>query len=241
MPLNPLLREVFNTITFHNLLRPGEAVVVDCRGDAAGVALLYALAGLESDYGFPLRLTAVHMLDPFAEGECDGEEGARAAEEAARGLGVRFCPLRLPADGSGAERWGARAAVLVRTAEEEGATAVAFADCADDRAEEVLAAILSGRIARTTLAGSPVREPFDAQRGIFAVRPFHRLRREMFESFLRAKGFDPSLLPPPPVRSDFHRRLRHELLPLLESRYNPRIREALLRLADSAAGPPPET
>lgn len=121
----------------------------------------------------------------------------------------------------------ARYGFFRETAARTGAEAVATAHTADDQAETVLLKLLrgagprglSGIAPRATVLGVPV------------VRPFLGVTRRDIEAALRAAGErwredrtnrDTRLL---------RNRVRHELLPLLETRYNPRIRDVLNRTA----------
>jgi len=235
-----LVRAVLNAVTFHDLLRPGDRVVVHCRGDAAGTALVHALADLDATFGFPLSLTLIHVTEPFSSEPTDTEAAAQVVARlaAARRTAVRLDRLdALPSDGANAT--DRRRALLACATAEAGARAVAEATCADDRAEAALAAILEGITSPAGLAGPPVKEPLPGAPGTFVVRPFWRVRRTEIEQDLRARGIDPGSLPAPPTNGRMRGRIRDELLPLLERRYNPRVRAALLRLADSARDAPP--
>jgi tRNA(Ile)-lysidine synthase len=124
-----------------------------------------------------------------------------------------------------------RYAFLRRVREEEKATAIAVAHTRDDQAETLLLRLLRGSGA-TGLAGMRVRTGD-------VVRPLLGVSREEVIAHLRGRGLDwredPSNADPAHRRN----RVRHELLPYLEVRFNPRIREALARtaaiLADEAA------
>jgi len=119
----------------------------------------------------------------------------------------------------------ARYSFLVRTARKVGADRLATAHTADDQAETVLLKLvrgagrggLSGMDGLTRVAGIPV------------VRPLLSMRRTDIEAFLRVRNIswrdDISNLDMAFLRN----RIRHELLPLLERDYNPKVRQALLR------------
>jgi tRNA(Ile)-lysidine synthase len=120
-----------------------------------------------------------------------------------------------------------RYAFLRRVREEERASAIAVAHTRDDQAETLLLRLLRGAGA-TGLAG------MRARRGDI-VRPLLAVSREEVLAHLRERGLpwreDPS-------NADLaHRRnrVRHELLPYLEARFNPRLRETLARTASILA------
>jgi tRNA(Ile)-lysidine synthase len=212
----------------------GGALVVGLSGGADSVALTDALASLRRRRGF--RLVAAHLdhglrpdsaadavfcadlcrrLDvPFRRGEADVR--ARAARE--RG-------------GLEQAARGERYAFLRRVREEEGAASIAVAHTRDDQAETLLLRLLRGAGA-TGLAGMRARKGD-------LLRPLLAVSRQEVLSHLRERGLawreDPSNADPAHRRN----RVRGELLPYLEERFNPRIRATLARtaalLADEAA------
>ncbi len=109
---------------------------------------------------------------------------------------------------------------------------VAVAHTADDQAETILHHVLRGT-GLAGLRGMP-RERVLTD-GVRLVRPLLDVRRNEIERFLKELGQD--------FRQDrtnddvslTRNFLRHELLPLLERRINPQVREHLLRLAIQAA------
>jgi tRNA(Ile)-lysidine synthase len=108
---------------------------------------------------------------------------------------------------------------------------IAVGHTADDQAETVLLRIARGT-SITGLAGIPYATK---QGGVMFVRPLRDMTRREIVSFLKSRKQvwreDES------NATDFARRnrVRHEILPLLERRLNPGVRQALLRLADIAA------
>jgi len=126
----------------------------------------------------------------------------------------------------------ARYGFLVATARDVGTRYVAVAHTADDQAETVLHHILRGT-GLAGLAGMPRARELSP--GIALMRPMLALRRSEVLAYLAELE--------QPFREDSsnqdrgytRNRLRHELLPQLAAEYNPRIAEALLRLAGLAA------
>ncbi len=95
----------------------------------------------------------------------------------------------------------------------------------DDNAEQILMALLRGAGPRGLSGIAPVREKY-------IIRPLINARRSQIEAFVATEGItivlDESNDDPRFVRN----RIRHHLLPLLASHYNPRIKEHLNRLTD---------
>ncbi|HFQ90293.1 MAG TPA: tRNA lysidine(34) synthetase TilS, partial [Desulfobulbus sp.] len=98
---------------------------------------------------------------------------------------------------------------------------------ADDQAEEILIRLIRGS-GRSGLSGM---RPVSGR----VVRPLLGVGRERILAYLRDRGIafclDPSNRDPRFLRN----RVRHELLPLLEERFDPGIRKALLKTAASLA------
>lgn len=204
----------------------GQTLVAGLSGGADSVALADVLAGLGRRRGF--RVVAAH-LDHGLRPESGGD-AAFCAELAGR-LGV---PIRLGRadvralarrDKGGIEEAARREryAFLRSIKEEEGAAAIAVAHTRDDQAETMLLRLLRG-------AGSTGLASMRPRAGD-VVRPLLGAARREVLAHLLARGLpwreDPTNADPAFPRN----RLRHELIPYLESRFNPRIREALAREA----------
>jgi tRNA(Ile)-lysidine synthase len=108
---------------------------------------------------------------------------------------------------------------------------VAVAHTADDQVETVLHRILRGT-GLEGLAGMPANRPLSPS--IALVRPLLRVRRADVLEYLHDIGqafrVDESNASARWTRN----RLRHEMLPVLRERFNPRVDDALLRLAEQA-------
>lgn len=120
---------------------------------------------------------------------------------------------------------------LLRTANQFEAAFVVTAHTADDLAETVLFHTLRGTGLRG-LRGIPARRRLSES--VVLVRPFLGISRTDIERYLAAVGqvylTDPSNADPAFTRNF----LRREILPRLRETVNPRLDEALLRLAQQA-------
>jgi tRNA(Ile)-lysidine synthase len=128
----------------------------------------------------------------------------------------------------------ARYDFLAATAEARGIATVAVGHTLDDQAETVLMHILRGS-GLTGLGGMHPRSrwPSAGHEGLSVVRPLLALRREDTEAYCRAAGWQP-LEDVSNRSSEFLRnRVRRDLMPELRG-YNPKVEEALARLADAA-------
>jgi tRNA(Ile)-lysidine synthase len=208
----------------------GERLVVGLSGGADSVALTAALAGLRRRRGF--ELVAAHLDHGLRPGSADDAAFCHAL---CASLGV---PLR---GGSGRVRARAlrekggleqaarreRYSFLRRVKQDEAAVAIAVAHTQDDQAETLLLRLLRGA-GSTGLAGMRPRSG-DLLRPLLGVS-----RREVL-AYLEERGLawreDPSNADTSLTRN----RVRLELLPYLEERFNPRVRPALARTADLLA------
>ena len=244
----------------HRLWEPGGRVLVGVSGGADSTCLLLTLAALRSSLRFELhaayfdhrlrgpraaareerfvRNLTEALAVPLRCGAGDVRAHARpdrlggrrrSLEEAARELRYRF---------------------LAAAAREAGCGAVAVGHSRDDQAETVLLHLLRGSGLRGLAAMAPsapwpVPVPCPPGRrgeaGLTScaeaprlVRPLLGLSREDTEGCCREAGLTPLRDPSNRSRSYLRNRIRRELLPLLR-RYNPRIDDALLRLASAAS------
>jgi tRNA(Ile)-lysidine synthase len=225
-----VLTEVARTI--EALGSPGRNEVVLCAlsGGADSVALLDALAALGRRRGFVVR--AAH-LDHGLRAE-SGADAAFCVDLCCR-LGVPLrrgradVAARARREGGGLEDAGRREryAFLRRVKEEEEASVIAVAHTRDDQAETVLLRMLRGSGAGGLSAMQP--------RSGDVIRPLLAVSREAVLEHLRRRGLpwreDESNADPRFLRN----RVRHELLPYLEARFNPRVRETLARAASLLA------
>jgi tRNA(Ile)-lysidine synthase len=229
-----LLERVRRTIT-EECVFPREArVLVGVSGGPDSIVLLHLLSALQARLG--LTLHAVHVDHQLRRDSA--QDGAFVRQFAQRlGVDTTVVARDVRAEQVGAGRSledaarRARYEVFGQVACRVGAAAVAVAHTADDQAETVLMRLLQGA-GPEGLAGMPFARPLSAQAGApRLVRPLLRCwRREVLAHAAQARL---------PVRHDptnrderfLRNRIRHELLPLLEGRYNPKIRAALVQLA----------
>jgi tRNA(Ile)-lysidine synthase len=169
----------------------------------------HALRGQDSDEDaqFVLDLSAQLRLE-FRLGR--RSSNAAASEEALRDERLRF---------------------LQDAAEKLGARYVATAHTADDQAETILHRIVRG----TGIAGlAGIRRIRPLGEAAMLLRPTLGISRVEVLAYLDALG--------QPFREDAsnrsleytRNRIRHQLFPLLESEYNPKVRNAILRLGQLA-------
>ncbi|MCA9665429.1 MAG: tRNA lysidine(34) synthetase TilS [Myxococcales bacterium] len=177
------------------------------------------------------EVVAAHVDHGLRPESADEAERARALAER---LGARFVGRRLePSASSGnVQAWAreARVAALADIAAEVGARTVALGHTADDQAETVLMRLVRG----SGSAGLSAMAARDEHDGLVWSRPLLEMRRDAIEAELARRGIEP-VQDPTNAGDDYLRnRLRRHVMPLLAAE-NPRIVEALCRVAQNAA------
>lgn len=230
--LNIISQQVENFVRRHELIRTGQHVLVAVSGGADSVALLAVLKELARP--LKLRLTVAHLNHKIRGKAAD--EDARFVRQLARQIRLPFIsgaaavPSIARRSGVSLEMAGRRARYkfFEKAALARGCDVVATAHNADDNAENILLMLLRG-CGLQGLAGIASCAKIGK---VKVVRPLLETSRGAIEKFLREQKIawreDLS-------NRDFafmRNRVRHELLPLLEKKYNRGIREALTRLGD---------
>jgi len=216
-------------------LMPARAhVVVGVSGGPDSVCLLHCLHSL----GY--RVVAAHLDHSLRRGSWrDAEFVLRLASSMAIASVVERLPQgALPMRGFTLEE-GARVlryGFLARVASEHRAAFVAVGHTADDQVETILMHFLRGagpHGLRGMLPATPMEDILGGTQGanITLVRPLLNLGHAATEDYCRQQGIRPRRDPTNESSTFFRNRLRHRLLPELE-KYNPRIREAILRLGE---------
>ncbi len=223
-----LLRKAADTIERHELIAPGERVLVAVSGGPDSTCLLYLLEELKEKLG--TALYAAHVNHQLRGEESDREEAL--VREAAEKLGIGLFVTRAdPDELRSMKRHSLQSAARqVRrkffrdAAEECRATKVALGHTADDRAEEVLMRLLRGSGLRGLAGIRPMSEGF-------WIRPLIEAEKKEILAYLDRHKI-PFLVDSSNLREDYLRnRVRLRLLPLLREEYNPRVDETLARSA----------
>ena len=226
----PLLAKVRQIIAENRLLAKGERVIVACSGGIDSVCLLHCLYSLTE---YQLDLWAVYVNHQLRPDENLAEEALLKELEDQWQIKTKIISLDLP----GRLRRKPQSLQLLAREEryrlleefrvEIGASKIALGHQSDDQAETVLYRIIRGT-GLDGLAGIPVFRD-----GVL-IRPFLEISRAEILDYARQHQLrwaeDSSNQKPLYLRN----KLRLQLLPLIEANYNPRFKEALLRLARMA-------
>lgn len=223
-----LLSLVRSTIEKYKMISPGDSVLAGVSGGPDSVALLHLLNRLKEELKF--SLFAAHLNHMFRGEEADSD--ARLVKNLAGQWQLPFLterfdvPEYLKKSGLSPQQ-GARE-VRYRFFEENaarlGANRVALGHHADDQAETVLMNLVRGA-GIAGLSGIP-----PAREGVY-IRPLLNARRKEIELYCHTVGIPYRLDCSNQKKVYLRNRVRLELIPLLEEKYNPAVVDSLNRLA----------
>lgn len=228
-----LLPQIEQAITIHRLLRSGDRVVVGVSGGTDSVVLLHLLTRLRSRRKLTLRIA--HLDHGLRDQSGDDADFVRqlGAQWDIPVTATRVDVQPLCARNGWSLEDGARRVryqVFLDVARRYSASRVALAHTADDQAETVLMRVMRG----TGLTGLGAMAMTRTLEEIDVIRPLLGVWRCDILSYRRAFHV--------PYREDatntdtqfLRNRVRHELLPLLERVYNPKIKHVLVNLAEQS-------
>lgn len=227
--LTGIHRSVEEAITEFDMLRVKDSVLVGVSGGPDSVALVHMLHDLSS--ALSLRLGVAHLNHALR-----GQDADNDADFVSSLAGKLDLPFYLKKEDIGAYAQKERlsleeAARLVRYAFYDEIACkhhynkIALGHHADDNAESILMFILKGTGPAGMAGIAPVREGR-------IIRPLIRLTRRQIMRYLDAKHLphvtDSSNLDPNFMRN----RIRNQLIPVLQSAYNPGIIQTLNRFGE---------
>jgi len=238
MRQEPLQQRVLNFIQGHHLASIGQKLLVAVSGGPDSVCLLHILTELREKLGISLHVAHLDHQLRGAESAADADYVAQLAHRLGipatvdqRDVKAYQVQHRLTLEEAARE---VRYTFLAQVAGAIGAERVATGHTTDDHVETILMHLIRGtgtRGLRGLLARS--RWHFSGN-SITIIRPLLGVSHEETNSYCQQyelmSRIDASNLSPSPLRN----RIRHELIPLIQS-YNPRVTDALLRTADIAA------
>ncbi len=203
--------------------RRGDRILIALSGGADSVALTRALHRLDSA-GYAFAVAHLNHRLRGAESDRDERFVRELCDRLQIELFVEFTEALAGSSNLEERARHLRYEFFDRVADRISARYIALAHHADDQAETVMMRLLRGSGA----AGLAAMAPIGPGR---IVRPLLRLRRDEILAYLRAIGAeyvsDSTNLVPAILRN----RVRHELLPMLERAYAPRLRGRLTELA----------
>jgi tRNA(Ile)-lysidine synthase len=224
-----MFNTVRKTVAIHHLLDRGEHVLAAVSGGSDSVALLRVLKILQNEYG--LNITVAHLNHGLRGEEADNEE--EFVRLLSRKMNVNFFTKKLDIRelknnaGRSLEEVAReeRYRFLYQMAKEHGAVKIATGHHRDDQAETFLINLLRGSGLEGLKGIAPIRDGW-------LIRPLLYVGRDEILEFLKNEGL-PYMRDSSNSDSSFLRnRIRNQLIPELNKRYNPQLTAGLARTAE---------
>jgi tRNA(Ile)-lysidine synthase len=238
-----VLRTVRACIERYRMLEPEETLLVAVSGGPDSLCMLHVLHRLSQERALSLHVAHLNHLLRGPEADADAAFVQRLAAEWGLPVTVEsFDVAGLAARRKLAIEEAARLArytFLRNAARRVGARRIAVGHSADDQVETVLMHFLRG----SGLAGlrgmqyvsgldelrlGDPEQASSAVEGLTLLRPLLDVPREAIEAYCATHGLQPRWDRSNLDTTFYRNRLRHELLPFLET-FNPAIREVVLR------------
>jgi tRNA(Ile)-lysidine synthase len=227
--------KVSTYIGAHSLLAPGDRVAVAVSGGADSVALLRILLELRRELG--IVLSVAHFNHKIRGVDSDADERFVAELAKLHGLELHTGYGDTPAYARQSKQGLEAAARQLRynffrgLFESQRISRIATGHTLDDQAETVLMRLIRGAGTKGLAGIYPVHRDGSGQA---IIRPLLNLRHYEIEAYLRRLGQPWREDASNSDRQHLRNRIRHELLPLLESEFNPSMTRVLAEMAEIA-------
>jgi len=212
------------------LVSRGETIVLAVSGGPDSLCLLHLFNRLASEYS--LKLIVAHLNHGLRQEAAAEEDGVAALADTmnlpftSKKVNIKNYKKRFGLSEEAAGR-RARYRFLIQTARNFQAEAIALGHHRDDQAETVLLNLIRG----SGIDGLSGMFPSRLLNKVRLIRPLLDFKRCEIETYCFEHGLKP-FTDSSNLETDYNRnKVRIELIPFLEERYNPQIREALVRLA----------
>jgi len=233
-----LEQRVLSFIREHHLVSGQQKLLVAVSGGPDSVCLLHILFGLRDELGIELHVAHLDHQLRGAESEADARYVADLACRLSipasierRDVMAYHARQRISLEEAARE---VRYAFLAQVAKSIGADRVAVGHTVDDHIETILMHLIRGTGTRGLrgLQSSAVWQ--SSGDSLTVIRPLLTVTREETVGYCNRHQLTPRVDVSNLSLSLLRNRIRHELLPRLQS-YNPRVVEALLRVGNIAA------
>jgi len=220
---------VEQTLAAHHMTAPGDRVLVGVSGGPDSMALLHLLSRLAPDLKIRLGVAHLNHCLRGAAADRDAEVVRQAAEALHYPFHIARARLLKVKEKLGLSLEEAarrvRYAFYKKTMSSAGYNKLALGHQSNDNAEQMLMALLRGAGPRGLSGITPVRQAC-------IIRPLINASRSQIETFVAQAGITCVLDASNNDLRFVRNRIRHHLLPLMASDYNPRIEANLNQLAD---------
>ncbi len=218
----------------HHLVSGQHHLVVAVSGGQDSVCLLHVLVKLQDELDIKLHIAHLNHQLRGAESEADAEYVAQLARQLGipatieqRDVKSYQARQRISLEEAARE---VRYSFLEEVAESVRASRVAAGHTTDDQAETILMHLIRGTGTRGLRGLQPSSRRQSSGGSITIIRPLLQVRRQETADYCQHHQLIPRIDASNLSLSPLRNRIRHQLLPQLES-YNPRVVEALLRTA----------
>ena len=238
------------TIREHNLIENGDHIVIGLSGGPDSVCLFHVLSVMSEE--MDLTIYPVHINHQFRPGAA--EEDQKYVEDLCDRFGLTANVFTVNCNALAAElgmtseeagrkvRYDAFFLMAEKIADELGGAArvkIAVGHNANDQAETVLFRILRGTgmdgLAGMAYSRDESRAEGESTGTYRVVRPLLDVWREDVEAYCEAKGLDPVTDHTNNEGLYARNRIRLDLIPYIEEKYNSNFQEGLVRMAKIAA------
>ena len=222
----------------HHLVSGDEKLLVAVSGGPDSVCLLHILVKLQAEIKAKLHVAHLNHQLRGAESEADADYVSDLAHQWGIPATIERQDVksyqarqRLSLEEAARE---VRYRFLTQVAGSIGADRVAVGHTRDDHIETILMHLIRGAGTRGLRGLQPYTEWKSKTGSLIIIRPLLEISHQETEDYCRQHKLAPRLDASNLSLSPLRNRIRHQLLPLLQS-YNPRIAEALLRTGDIAS------
>ncbi|MCF6158180.1 MAG: tRNA lysidine(34) synthetase TilS [wastewater metagenome] len=235
MKLNRLPFEIFKIINRYSLIKLHDSIVIGVSGGPDSVALLKILHTLNIVKDLKLHLIVAH-LNHQLRGK-DSSDDVRFVENLSRDLSLPFFSknvnIQVLSDQtkSSIEETARRERYkfFMELSLKHNAISVATGHNADDNVETLLHRIIRGT-GLLGLGGIPIKRSLKEDPPIQLIRPLLFTWRREIIAYLEREQFHYRIDKSNYETGYFRNRIRIELIPLLENRFNPNIKNTLIQL-----------
>lgn len=229
--MHPVERAVYKWMSSALLGEQGNTIIIGCSAGPDSIALVHILHALALKCHF--RLIAVYVDHGLRPAEIPGERQLVQQTAGKLGLDAEIVEVAAKSEAKHYKKSlehaarDLRYAALHRMKEHYQADYIAVGHNADDQVEEVLLRLLRGSSRKALSAMQQL------ENGI--LRPLLQLSKQTLLNYLAEQRIPFCHDSSNDDHSFLRNRIRHELLPLLEQKYDPGIRKALLKTAANLA------